>query len=59
MKNIGIAALIIIMIILPIELCIAFAVYQRTKIADYDVKFAHYRMETKYCPYCGELLEEE
>jgi RNA polymerase subunit RPABC4/transcription elongation factor Spt4 len=23
------------------------------------VKFAHYHMETKYCPYCGELLEEE
>ena len=59
MRKIEIAALIIIMFILPIELGIAFAVYQRTKIADYDVKFAHYHMDTKYCPYCGELLEEE
>jgi hypothetical protein len=60
MKNIGIGIVaFIIAIILPIELCIACAVYQRTKIANYDVKFAHYHMETKYCPYCGELLEEE
>ncbi len=58
MKNIGIAAFIV-MIILPIELCIAAAVWARTNIADYDVKFAHYHMDTKYCPYCGELLEEE
>ena len=50
---------VILMIILPIELGIAVAVIIRTNIAGYDVKFAHYHMDTKYCPYCGELLEEE
>lgn len=28
-------------------------------IADYDIKTDHFKMETKYCPYCGELLEQE
>lgn len=50
---------LIIMVILPIELVIAVAIWTRTNIADYDAKFAHYHMDTKYCPYCGELLEEE
>ena len=58
MKNTKIIAFII-MIILPIELVIAAAVGARTNIASYDVKYAHYQMDTKYCPYCGELLEEE
>lgn len=31
--------------------------FARTKIANYDVKLAHYNMKTKYCPYCGELLK--
>lgn len=35
------------------------AVFIRTDVADYDIKLAHYQMETKYCPYCGELLEKE
>lgn len=48
-----------IMVILPIELLLAVAVFLRTDIAGYDVKLAHYQMDTKYCPYCGELLEEE
>jgi hypothetical protein len=50
---------LIIMVILPIELLLAVAVYMRTNIASYDVKLAHYQMDTKYCPYCGELLEED
>lgn len=50
---------LIIMIILPIELVIAVAVFARTDIANYDVKLAHCQMDTKYCPYCGELLDEE
>lgn len=58
MRKIEIIA-IIIMIILPFELLTAFAVWKRTNIAGYDVKLAHYQMNTKYCPYCGELLEEE
>lgn len=56
MRKIGI---LIVMVILPIELFIAFAVWARTDVANYDVKLAHYQMDTKYCPYCGELLEEE
>ena len=58
MRKTGIIAFII-MFILPIEIVIAFAVWTRTDIADYDVKLAHCQMDTKYCPYCGELLEEE
>ena len=34
--------------------------YERTKVADYDVKFAHYEMSStwNYCPICGECLRE-
>ena len=35
-----------------------FGLYARTKVSDYDIKAAHYTMDTKYCPYCGEKLDE-
>ena len=31
----------------------------KTGIADYDIKADHLKMETRYCPYCGKLLEQE
>ena len=51
----------ITIIIMIIVFTFALATYERTKIADYDIKLAHYQMseEWNYCPYCGECLRSE
>ena len=56
-KNLIIFLLVFIIII---QAWLWIALYGRTKVANYDVKIAHYNMSNvyKYCPYCGEELEE-
>ena len=42
--------------VLFVEIFLAYAVWARTDIGNYDVKVVHYQMHTQYCPYCGEYL---
>ena len=45
-------------IALIFEIVIAYAVWTKTEIANYDVNFIHAQMQTNYCPYCGKSLKE-
>ena len=41
---------------IPSQMGLWFALYCRTKVADYDVKLVHYKLEYNYCPYCGKEI---
>ena len=50
---------VIIMLVLVFEIIFGIAIWTRIDINDYDIKADHVLMETNYCPYCGEKIEQE
>ena len=50
--------LFLLFLIVVVQIVFGITFFVRTKISNYDVNLAHERMDTKYCPYCGQPLEE-